>query len=72
MSATAPQTRHTVTAIIVAHDGVQVLPGLFRALATQSYPVDRAVGVDTGSRDHSASLLNELIGRERAIARLRG
>ncbi|HEX6452985.1 MAG TPA: glycosyltransferase [Trebonia sp.] len=72
MSATAPQTRHTVTAIIIAHDGVQLLPGLFRALATQTYPVDRTVAVDTGSEDHSESLLNELIGREAVLSMPRG
>jgi GT2 family glycosyltransferase len=72
VSATAPQTRHTVTAIIVAHDGVQVLPGLFRALATQTYPVERTVAVDTGSRDHSESLLNELIGRDAVLSMPRG
>jgi GT2 family glycosyltransferase len=72
VSTTASQTRHTVTAVIVAHDGAQVLPGLFRALATQTYPIERTVGVDTGSRDHSTPLLTELIGRDAVLDMPRG
>uniref|UniRef100_UPI00262D613E glycosyltransferase family 2 protein n=1 Tax=Trebonia sp. TaxID=2767075 RepID=UPI00262D613E len=64
MSTTAPQTRHTVTAIIVAHDGARLLPGLIQALQAQTYPVERVVGVDTGSRDRSGSVLAELIGQD--------
>jgi len=61
---TALQTRHTVTAIIVAHDGARLLPGLVRALRAQTYPVERVVGVDTGSRDRSGAVLAELIGQD--------
>jgi len=64
LSTTAPQTRHTVTAIIVAHDGARLLPPLVEALQAQSYPVERVVGVDTGSRDRSGSVLAELIGND--------
>jgi GT2 family glycosyltransferase len=64
LSTTAPQTRHTVTALIVAHDGAQVLPGLVKALNAQTYRVERTVGVDTGSRDRSGAVLGELIGRD--------
>jgi GT2 family glycosyltransferase len=64
VSTTAPQTRHTVTALIVAHDGARLLPGLVQALQAQTYPVDQAVGVDTGSRDRSGAVLAELIGRD--------
>ena len=64
MSTTAPQTRHTVTAIIVAHDGARMLPGLVQALTSQTYPVDMAVGIDTGSRDRSGAVLAELIGED--------
>ena len=67
MATTAPQTRHTVTAVIVAHDGSEVLPSLFRALATQTYPVERVVGVDTGSQDHSGSLLRQLVGPDAVL-----
>jgi GT2 family glycosyltransferase len=64
LSTTAPQTRHTVTAIIVAHDGARLLPGLVQALRAQTYPVERVVGVDTGSRDRSGAVLAELIGHD--------
>ena len=64
MSTTAPQTRHTVTALIVAHDGARLLPGLVQALQAQTYPVEQAIGVDTGSRDRSGAALAELIGRD--------
>ena len=64
MSTTAPQTRHTVTALIVAHDGARLLPGLVQALQAQTYPVDQVVGVDTGSRDRSGAVLSELIGQD--------
>jgi len=64
VSTTAPQTRHTVTALIVAHDGARLLPGLVQALQAQTYPVDQMVGVDTGSRDRSGAVLAELIGQD--------
>jgi GT2 family glycosyltransferase len=64
VSTTAPQTRHTVTALIVAHDGAQLLPALVHALKTQTYQVEQMVGVDTGSRDRSGAVLAELIGQD--------
>jgi GT2 family glycosyltransferase len=64
LSTTAPQTRHTVTAIIVAHDGARLLPDLVRALAAQTYPVEQTVGVDTASRDRSGAVLADLIGQD--------
>jgi GT2 family glycosyltransferase len=64
LSTTAPQTRHTVTALIVAHDGARLLPGLVKALAAQTYQVEQTVGVDTGSRDRSGAVLAELIGQD--------
>lgn len=64
LTTTPQQTRHTVTAIIVAHDGARLLPGLMRALLVQTYAVERVVGVDTGSRDRSGSLLAELVGHD--------
>lgn len=66
-AASVPQTRHTVTAVIVAHDGADVLPGLFRALAAQTHPVERAVGVDAGSNDRSGLLLKELLGGDAVL-----
>jgi GT2 family glycosyltransferase len=62
LSTTAPQIRHTVTAVIVAHDGAQLLPGLVQALRAQTYVIERVVGVDTGSRDRGGAVLAELIG----------
>jgi GT2 family glycosyltransferase len=61
---TSPQTRHTVTAVIVAHDGARMLPGLVQALHAQTHAVGRIVGVDTGSRDRSGAVLAELIGQD--------
>jgi GT2 family glycosyltransferase len=61
---TSPQTRHTVTAVIVAHDGASMLPGLVQALHAQTHAVGRIVGVDTGSRDRSGAVLADLIGQD--------
>jgi GT2 family glycosyltransferase len=72
LSTTTPQTRHTVTAIIVAHDGARLLPGLAAGLEAQTYPIERVVGVDTGSRDRSGSVLAELIGQDAVFGMDRG
>src|SRR5215468_113232 len=64
VSTTAPQTRHVVTAIIVAHDGARLLPGLVQSLRAQTYQVERVVGVDTGSRDRGGAVLADLIGHD--------
>ncbi|MGH3245076.1 MAG: glycosyltransferase [Trebonia sp.] len=64
MPTTAPQSRHAVTALIVAHDGARLLPTLVPALSAQTYAVEQAVGVDTGSRDRSGAVLAELIGQD--------
>jgi len=64
LSTSAPQTRHTVTALIVAHDGAQLLPALVQALKAQTYQVEQTVGVDTASRDRSGAVLAELIGQD--------
>ncbi|TVZ07090.1 glycosyltransferase [Trebonia kvetii] len=64
MSTNAPQTRHAVTAIVIAHDGARWLPGLVQALRAQTYPVEQTVAVDTGSRDRSGAVLAELIGQD--------
>src|ERR1700729_1006132 len=61
---TTPQTRHTVTAIIVSHDGARLLPGLVQALRAQTYQAEQTVAVDTGSRDRSGAVLAELIGQD--------
>ncbi|MHA7282174.1 glycosyltransferase [Arthrobacter sp. TMS2-4] len=46
-----------VTAVVVAHNGAAYLPGTLEALGSQSRAADLCVGVDTGSTDGSASLL---------------
>jgi len=51
-----------VTLVVVAHDGARLLPGLVSGVREQTYPVHRAVGVDTGSQDRSGAMLTELLG----------
>ena len=48
--------------MVVAHDGARLLPGLINAVREQTHPVQRAVGVDTGSQDRSGAALTELLG----------
>jgi GT2 family glycosyltransferase len=62
LSENAAHLRHIVTAVIVVHDGARLLPGLIKAVREQTHPVQRAVGVDTGSRDRSGAVLTELLG----------
>ena len=59
-----PRPRHVVTVVIVTHDGARLLPGLVQGITEQTYPVARAIGVDTGSRDRSGALLAELLGAD--------
>lgn len=47
---------------MVAHDGGDFLPRTLAALAAQTRPADAVIGVDTGSRDHSAALLEQALG----------
>ena len=49
--------RHSVTAIVVTHDGETWLPAVVAALASQTRPIDQLLAVDTGSRDSSTKLL---------------
>ena len=51
-----------MTLVVVAHDGARLLPGLVSGVREQTYPVHRAVGVDTGSQDRSGAMLTELLG----------
>jgi len=50
--------------VVVAHDGARLLPGLIHAVREQTHPVQRVVGVDTGSRDRSGATLTELLGQD--------
>ena len=54
--------RHVVTAVVVAHDGARLLPGLLQAVSEQTHSVHRTVGADTGSRDRSGAALTERLG----------
>ncbi|MFD0800420.1 glycosyltransferase, partial [Streptomonospora algeriensis] len=53
--------RHVVTAVIVTHDGARWLPETLDAVREQSRPVQRVIGVDTGSRDRSSRILADYI-----------
>ncbi|WP_181034999.1 glycosyltransferase family 2 protein [Arthrobacter sp. B0490] len=66
LRARAPQTAEAsglipqhlrVTAVVVAHNGAEYLPGTLEALQRQTRRADFCVGVDTGSTDTSASIL---------------
>ncbi|WP_346959506.1 glycosyltransferase family 2 protein [uncultured Arthrobacter sp.] len=47
---------------MVAHNGGDYLPRTLAALAAQTRPADAALGIDAGSRDHSAALLGQALG----------
>ncbi|GLX98503.1 glycosyltransferase family 2 protein [Herbidospora sp. NBRC 101105] len=63
---------HSVTAIVVAHDGSRWLRDTLRAVLAQTRPVDRGVGVDNGSRDGSRDLLGEAFGKHSVVQMPRG
>ncbi|MDN4646424.1 glycosyltransferase family 2 protein [Arthrobacter sp. PsM3] len=48
---------------MVSHDGGDFLPRTLAALAAQTRPADTCIGVDTGSRDNSAALLEQAFGK---------
>ena len=47
---------------MVSHDGGDFLPRTLAALAAQTRQPDTCIGVDTGSRDDSAALLEQAFG----------
>ncbi|PNH86522.1 glycosyltransferase family 2 protein [Arthrobacter sp. AFG20] len=47
---------------MVAHNGSDYLPKTLSALAAQTRPADTVIGVDTGSQDNSAALLQRAVG----------
>ena len=57
---------------MVAHNGSAYLPRTLSALADQTRSVDRAIGVDTGSRDHSLALLERAFGAHSVLSHERG
>ena len=72
MSPVNAQNQHVVTAVIVAHDGAAWIPRVTEALVNQTRPVQRVVGVDTGSRDRSGAMLAEALGRGAVFGMDRG
>lgn len=53
---------------MVSHNGSAYLPRTLAALADQSRPVDSVIGVDTGSRDDSLTLLERALGAENVLS----
>jgi GT2 family glycosyltransferase len=53
--------RQTVAAVLVSHDGAGWLPKVLEGLAAQTRRPDLVVGVDTGSRDGSAELVEPAV-----------
>ncbi|MET3720312.1 GT2 family glycosyltransferase [Arthrobacter sp. UYEF21] len=53
---------------MVSHNGSAYLPRTLAALADQTRSADSAIGVDTGSRDDSAILLEQALGAENVIS----
>ncbi len=53
----ATADKHSVTAIVVTHDGEMWLPAVVAALASQTRPIDQLIAVDTGSLDTSTKLI---------------
>ncbi|WP_120521963.1 glycosyltransferase family 2 protein [Arthrobacter celericrescens] len=47
---------------MVSHNGASYLPRTLAALLDQTRPADAAIGVDTGSHDNSATLLEQALG----------
>ncbi|MQA94158.1 MAG: glycosyltransferase [Streptosporangiales bacterium] len=60
-------SRYVVTAVVVAHDGARWLPDTLKGLLSQHRPVQRIVGVDTGSRDRGRSVLHEVLGEDAIV-----
>ncbi|MFJ6028326.1 glycosyltransferase [Pseudarthrobacter sp. NPDC092424] len=53
---------------MVAHNGSDYLPRTLAALADQTRPADRAIGVDAASSDDSLVLLEQSLGRPNVIS----
>ena len=64
--------RHSVTTVLVCHDGARWLPTSLAALAAQTRPPQRVVAVDTSSSDDSRHLLAESLGATAVLTAPRG
>lgn len=60
--------RHTVTAVLVCHDGAPWLSETLAGLQQQRRPAQRVVAVDTGSSDDSVAQLSAELGAEAVLA----
>ena len=58
----------SVTALLVSHDGSRWLPSVIEGLRAQRVPVARVVAIDTGSKDDSATLLEEAFGTVQRVS----
>jgi GT2 family glycosyltransferase len=58
----------SVTTVVVARDGRVWLPTTLAALATQTAPPQRIIGVDAGSSDDSAQILRAALGADQVIS----
>ncbi len=58
--------------MVVAHDGAGWIPRMAEGVLQQTRPVQRAVAVDTGSRDRSGAMLAGLFGRAAVFGMDRG
>jgi GT2 family glycosyltransferase len=59
--------RHSVTAVVVSHDGQGWLPETLAALTQQRRPAQRVIAVDTGSVDGSRELLAAALGESSVL-----
>jgi len=72
-----PRTRrarfaqHSVTAVVISHDGARWLPECLAALSQQTRPPQRVVAVDTGSTDASVPLLTDMLGTSAVVSKPR-
>jgi GT2 family glycosyltransferase len=62
MSVARPDSRLTVTAVVVTHDAAMWLPRLRAGLVGQTRPPDEVVVVDTGSTDDTCVLVSQVPG----------
>ncbi|MGH3329357.1 MAG: glycosyltransferase [Streptomycetales bacterium] len=64
-------SRHVVTAVLVAHDGARWLPRTLDGIQAQERPVQQLVAVDTGSQDETRQILEAFLGTGNVLTRKR-